>query len=74
MRIYELKEHLYCYTPKGTGTIWLVTDYGTEIEKIFTVILTASGDVWEFTNKDIQIDMNLTMGRGKWGQRSTLEK
>ena len=65
MRILELKQHICCSTPKGEGRVWLVTDYGTEIEKVFTVILN-NGQVWEFTNKDILMGDNLTMGRGKW--------
>ena len=60
---------LYVSTPKGSGQLWLVTDYGQEIEKIFTVIL-ENGELWEFKNSDIKIDENLTMGRGKWQKNS----
>ena len=60
---------LYVSTPKGSGQLWLVTDYGQEIEKIFTVIL-ENGELWEFKNRDIKIDENLTMGRGKWQKNS----
>jgi hypothetical protein len=40
-----------------------VTDYGSEIEKLFTVILDESGEIWEFTNKDVTATSNVTMGR-----------
>jgi len=70
MKILELKQFIYCKTPKGWGRVWLVTEYGTEIEKIFTVILD-DGHVWEFTNKDLIIGDNLTMGRGKWETTNT---
>jgi hypothetical protein len=43
-----------------------VTDYGTEIEKVFTVVLAESGEIWEFSNKDIKATKNFTMGRGTW--------
>ena len=71
MKILELQQTLHVSTPKGTGRVWLVTEYGTEIEKIFTVIIDATGEIWEFTNKDIRVTDNLTMGRGKWNERPT---
>ena len=67
MIIYEPKQMVYVDTPKGSGQIWLVTEYGQEIEKVFTVILESS-EIWEFTNRDIKVKENLTMGRGKWQQ------
>jgi len=70
LRILELEQNICCKTPKGEGRVWLVTEYGTEIEKVFTVILN-NGQVWEFTNKDILMGDNLTMGRGKWETKIT---
>ena len=67
MIIYEPRQMVYVDTPKGSGQIWLVTEYGQEIEKVFTVIL-ESKEIWEFTNRDITVSDNLTMGRGKWEQ------
>ncbi len=67
MIIYEPRQMVYVDTPKGSGQIWLVTEYGQEIEKVFTVIL-KSKEIWEFTNRDITVSDNLTMGRGKWEQ------
>jgi len=63
--IFEVREHLEVDTPKGRGRVWLITDYGTNIEKLFTVILN-DGEIWEFRNKDIKVTDNKTMGRGKW--------
>jgi hypothetical protein len=63
MRILEVAQPLHVITPKGRGRVWLVTDYGCEIEKIFTVILDETGQIWEFTNKDVQATSNVTMGR-----------
>jgi len=58
--IFEPKEHIEVETPKGLGRIWLVTEYGSEIEKIFTVIL-KTGEFWEFKNSQIKATKNLTM-------------
>jgi hypothetical protein len=62
MTILEVKQGLEVNTPKGRGRVWLVTEYGIEIEKLFTIIL-YDGTIWEFTNKDIKATNNTTMGR-----------
>ena len=62
MIVFEPREHIEVKTCKGTGRIWLVTEYGSEIEKIFTVIINKTGEVWEFKNKDVTITGNNTMG------------
>jgi len=46
MIIYEPRQPIQVATPKGKGRIWLVTDYGPEIEKIFTIILDESCEIW----------------------------
>tara|TARA_B100000745_G_C20120639_1_gene383685 strand:- start:793 stop:990 length:198 start_codon:yes stop_codon:yes gene_type:complete len=62
MFIHELRQQLEVDTPKGKGRVFLVTEYGSEIEKVFTVIL-YNGKIWEFTNNDITATDNITMGR-----------
>ena len=62
MIILELKQQVEVETPKGRGRLFLVTEYGTEIEKIFTVILYI-GEIWEFTNDKIKATSNITMKR-----------
>jgi hypothetical protein len=66
MFIYEPQQPLEVDTPRGRGRVWLVTDYGAEIEKLFAVIINENGEIWEFTNKDIKATKNITMGRGEW--------
>ena len=63
MIVLEVQQSLQVNTPKGRGRVWLVTDYSSEIEKLFTVILDESGEIWEFTNKDVTATSNVTMGR-----------
>ena len=56
----EVEERL----AKGRGRLFLVTEYGSEIEKVFTVIL-YNGQIWEFTNNEVTATPNFTMGRGR---------
>lgn len=63
MMILEVEQSIQVDTPKGRGRVWLVTEYGSEIEKVFTVILDATGEIWEFTNRDVVATSNVTMGR-----------
>ncbi len=61
--IYEPKNRMEVDTPKGHGVIWLVTDYGHETDTIYTVIITATGEFWQFTHRDIRAKSNITFGR-----------
>jgi len=60
--IYELTNRVEVRTPKGKGIIWLVTDYGHETDTIYTVIQN-SGEMWQWTHKDIIVEQNITFGR-----------
>tara|TARA_Y100000590_G_C14942981_1_gene722009 strand:+ start:63 stop:272 length:210 start_codon:yes stop_codon:yes gene_type:complete len=62
MIILELEQQVWVDTPKGKGRVWLVTEYGSEIEKVFTVILD-NGQVWEFRNDQIRATSNITFDR-----------
>lgn len=62
MNIIEVEQQIEVETPRGRGRIWLVTEYGSEIEKIFTVLL-HNGEIWEYKNNDIRLTSNITMGR-----------
>ena len=58
----ELNQQVLVDTPKGRGRLYLVTEYGSEIEKVFTVILD-NGEIWEFTNNHIKATDNFTFSR-----------
>tara|TARA_R110002012_G_scaffold64344_5_gene169243 strand:- start:1573 stop:1782 length:210 start_codon:yes stop_codon:yes gene_type:complete len=60
--ILELQQQVWVTTPKGNGRLFLVTEYGSEIEKVFTVILD-NGEIWEFTNEHVKATNNITFGR-----------
>lgn len=61
--IFEPNNQIEVSTPKGRGSIWLVTEYGTETEKIFTCIIKDTGEIWEYRPKDIRVIDNITFGR-----------
>lgn len=63
MIIYEPDNRVEVETPKGSGIIWLVTDYGHETDTIYTVIINDTGEFWQYTHKDIRAKNNLTYGR-----------
>jgi hypothetical protein len=63
MKIFEPKNRIEVLTPKGSGIIWLVTDYGHETDTIYTIILNDTGEVWQFVHKDIRVSANYTFGR-----------
>lgn len=60
--IYEPKNRIEVKTPHGHGVIWLVTEYGTETSKVFTVIQD-NGQIWEWQPKDILVKNNITFNR-----------
>jgi hypothetical protein len=61
--IYEPHNRLDVTTPKGDGIIWLVTEYGHETDTMYTVIINATGELWQFVHKDIIVKPNLTYRR-----------
>ncbi len=70
--IYEPKNRLDVTTPKGDGIVWLVTDYGHETDTIYTIIINDTGELWQFTNRDIIVKPNITFRR--YGKDSSLDK
>ena len=61
--IFEPKNRIEVTTPKGDGVIWVITYYGHETDTIYTVIINNTGELWQFTHKDIIIKNNITFGR-----------
>jgi hypothetical protein len=63
MRIYEPKNRIDVTTPKGDGVILFVTDYGHETDTIYTIIINQTGEMWQYTHKDIIVKPNITFKR-----------
>jgi hypothetical protein len=62
MVILEISNRVEVMTPKGTGFIWLVTEYGTETSKVYTVIQN-NGEIWEWQPNEIKVSDNITFNR-----------
>jgi hypothetical protein len=61
--MYEPYNRIDVVTPKGDGIIWLVTEYGHETDTMYTIIINATGELWQFTNRDIIVKPNITFRR-----------
>lgn len=61
--IFEPTNRIDVQTPKGDGVIWLVTDYGHETDTIYTIIIDSTGELWQYTHKDIIVKKNITFKR-----------
>ena len=63
MVIHEFVNRIEVSTPKGDGILFFVIDYGHESNTIYTVIIDETGEMWQFTHKDLIVKNNLTFGR-----------
>lgn len=61
--IFEPQNRMEVSTPKGDGVIWVITDYGHETDTIYTIIINSTGELWQFTHKDIIVKPNITFRR-----------
>ena len=62
MSIFEPINRVYVMTPQGEGIIWLVTEYGTETDTLYTVIQ-ESGEIWQWTHRDMKVLPNISFRR-----------
>ena len=63
MGIYEPHNRIDVITPKGDGIILFVTDYGHETDTIYTIVINTTGEMWQYTHKDIIVKPNITFKR-----------
>lgn len=61
--IHEFINKIEVITPKGDGTILYLIDYGHETDTIYTIIINETGQLWQFTHKDIIVKPNITFRR-----------
>lgn len=59
----QLNPPLPMLTPKGEGFAHVLIDYGPELDLYWTVFITATGEVWTFSNRDVRASKNITLGR-----------
>ena len=70
--IYEPSNRLEVTTPKGDGVVWLVTDYGHETDTTYTIIINDTGELWQYTHRDIIVKPNITFRR--YGKDTSMDK
>jgi len=63
MVIHEFVNRIEVSTPKGDGILFFVIDYGHESNTIYTIIINDTGEMWQFTHKDLVVKSNITFGR-----------
>jgi hypothetical protein len=61
--IFEPSNRLEVSTPKGDGIVWYLIDYGHETDTIYAIIINETGEIWQFTHKQIRAKANITFGR-----------
>jgi hypothetical protein len=61
--IHEFTNRIEVITPKGEGIIVYLIDYGHETDTIYTIIINETGQLWQFTHKDIIVKPNITFKR-----------
>lgn len=59
----QLNPPLPLNTPKGEGFAHFLIDYGPESDLYWTVFITATGEIWTFSNREVRASKNITLGR-----------
>ena len=70
--IYEPSNRLEVKTPKGDGVVWYLIDYGHETDTVYTIIINDTGELWQFTHRDIIVKPNITFRRH--GKDTSMDK
>ena len=65
MSITQLNPPIPLYTPKGEGLALLVIDYGVDYDLMWVVGLKENNQLWTYSNKDVRLIENETLGRSK---------
>jgi hypothetical protein len=61
--VLQLNPPIPLNTPKGEGLAHILIDYGPELDLYWTVFITATGEIWTFSNREVRAGKNITMGR-----------
>lgn len=64
--ITQLNPTIPVDTPKGAGYAHFLIDYSQEHNLHWVVFIDESRECWTFSNEDIRIQQNLTLGRPKF--------
>lgn len=61
--ILQLNPPLPLITPKGKALAHIIIDYGIEHDLLWVCFQEDSSECWTWSNKDIKIQKNITIGR-----------
>ena len=61
--LLQLNPPIPIYTPKGKAVAHILIDYGIEFDLVWVSFNHTDGQCWCWSNKDITIDKNITIGR-----------
>lgn len=61
--ILQLNPPLPMNTPKGEGFAHILIDYGPESDLYWTVFITATGEIWTYSNRHVRAIKNITLER-----------
>jgi hypothetical protein len=64
----QLDPPLPLMTPKGPALAHFIIDYGIETHLYWTVFLDNSGECWTFSNPEVRMAKNPTIGRSQISQ------
>jgi hypothetical protein len=63
MAMLQLDPPIPMTTPKGEGFAHVLLDYGPESDLYWTVLITATGEIWTYANRHVRAAKNITLGR-----------
>ena len=61
--LLQLNPPIPMNTPKGEGFAHILIDYGPESDLYWTVLITATGEIWTYANRYVRAAKNITLGR-----------
>lgn len=63
MLALQLSPRIPLTTPKGPGEALIWRDYGPDHDDWWTVLITATNEIWTFRNSEVRGVENVTAGR-----------
>jgi hypothetical protein len=63
MAFIQLNPPIPLVTPKGKAMAQFLIDYGLEFDLLWVCFQDDTGECWTWSNPDIRIGRNITMGR-----------
>ncbi len=61
--ILEITQLIWLTTPKGQAIAKFLIDYGPESDLQWVCFIQETKEVWTFSNFDIRVETNVTLGR-----------